>query len=166
MRALLLLVAAAPIAVLGQVSSGYDRFTGKTELWAPSMDVVMKTAGKGKLTPQAFTNFRGAIPERPPLSFGVAFRVVSKAGWEYLNCHDVDALVGGKPFALPQPRHDGSAHRGAEVFESVLLVLSTEEFAALARGPTEFRVCRTEVRLTDRQLEDWRALLRMASPKK
>jgi hypothetical protein len=165
-RAVVAAILALPLFASAQVATNYDRFTDKTELWSPSLESAIKGAKSGKLTPQAFTNYKGTkLTTRPP-AFGVAFRVLSKSGWQYLNCHETHAIVGGKPFPLSPARHDGDTSYGTGIMESVMVLLTYDELAALARGPTEFRVCATEIRMTEQQLEGWRALLKAATPPK
>lgn len=164
MRAIAIAAALACLPAIGQLEVKYDRFKHRTELWAPA---ISKTSfPKGRFEVQAFTNFAGEKPDAPPPRVAIAFRTSSPNGWEYLKCHGVDALVDGKPFPMPPPRHDGSTIYGSLVHESIRIEPTWAEFSRIAAAKTvEFRVCTTEIKVPEKRLADWRALVAAGTPK-
>lgn len=144
-----------------QFKAEYDRFKDKTLLWAPPLEVFPK----GRIEPQAFTNFPGKSPVATPPSVAIAFRTISPKGWQFLKCHHTNALVDGKPFALPEATHSGDSLEGSQVQESVRVILDWKDFVKVASAQTvEFRICNTELKITAKRLADWRALVAAGTP--
>lgn len=163
MRCAVGMIALAPLLAFADLDIQKDRFRNRTEIWAPSMETVMKDANRGKLAFHVFTNFSGEKPEKAPLLVRLAFRVMSD-GSTYANCHRVDALVDGKPFALPDSGHR-SAPMGKGALETIHVDLKWSDFTKIATSnAVEFRVCNTELKVTPRTLDDWRSLVRVATP--
>lgn len=161
------LTALAALPAAAQLEQKFDRFKNQTNLYAPATAGVMKEAESGRLIPQVLTNFPGEKPTAAPPSVGLFFRTYSRNGWRYLKCHGVDALVDGKPFPLvkAEPKHKGESIHGSMVYESVNVFIDWPQFTAITRASSvEFRVCTTEIKLTPKQLESWRALAKAASP--
>jgi hypothetical protein len=163
MRCAVAILALGPLAAFADLDIQKDRFRNRTELWAPSMEAVMKDANRGKLAFHVFTNFSGEKPEKAPLLARLAFRVMSE-GSTYARCHRVDALVDGKPFALPDSGYKSDA-MGKGALETIHVDLKWGDFTKIATSTAvEFRVCNTELKASPKVLEDWRALLKAATP--
>jgi hypothetical protein len=163
--AVVALAASLPSLAAAQFSAHYDRFKDQTELWAPSIDVLMQDANRGRLVAQAFSQYPGRRPVSVPPLVRIALRVVSPDGWRYLKCHTMSALADGKPFELGPSTHDGDTIRGSAVLESVSVSLAWPDFAALSRARTvELRLCRTEIQVPAARLDDWRALVKAGTP--
>jgi hypothetical protein len=156
-------VAAVSFNALADLGISYDRFTGRTTITAPKpFPGTIPSAG---FEVQALTVFDGEKPRKLPASVVLSFKALSFDGWRYLKCHSVAALANGKPFALPPSKHDGGALGGSEVLESIYIDIPWAVFSALSRAERlEFRVCNTEAKLSDDRIEEFRALVRAASP--
>lgn len=166
-RVAAVILGALAAAAQAEMVAKYDRFTDRTELEAPANAAAWKEGRDGRLAIHAFTFFPGAKPTKSPLLVRIAFFTKSPDGWRYLKCHDVAAIVDGKPFPMGQSKHDGATASGSEVIESVSVDLPWARFATLANSSAaEFRVCSTELKASASLLSDWRALVAAGTPAK
>ncbi len=137
----------------GNVEVKYDRFKWKTDLTS----TLQQPTPHGGNDVNSFYTWsihlnaavkEGSLAEPPTLMF-----LFARNRWEYLNCHDLNFLVDGKPYELAST-FKSTMERGAAV-EVLFVPLTRQQLTQLgAAKKVEYRICRDEYTLDSTALQD------------
>jgi len=143
LRTTIAVVALCYTLSVGAVDIQEDRFDGSTRIvgGAPASE------GQPGLTMLAVIR-RGKLST---LSLGIHSH---SEEWKYLHCNTTKWLVNGRPYVLPQPKHDGSVSAyGVSEFMWSKLTFAQLKRLSIAES-MEYKVCNDEANVDQEGLDN------------
>ena len=141
----------------------FDRFRNRTTVRFPSTQQTVVRANNS-LTPTWLASFEGQTPSTLPSSLSLTFVKVVRT-WEYLHCYSVAILADGSRVQLPPENHSGHIGRGY-LIERINVVVGFDIARKLSESQlVEFKVCNTEGRFSQKDLQGLRGVIKAITPK-
>lgn len=130
----------------GKVSTKTDAFTGETLRTLEGMTLSLNPGeGQAELRLVASDHKEGAL---------ASIQTMSKKGFRYRLCHDVDARADGQPLPLSQDSEHKETTESGFIKEVVEIFLTEEELTAMAKADSlQLRMCASIMTFTPPQLE-------------
>jgi hypothetical protein len=143
MKKMIILVALAALAVpaFAQVTVEYDEFKRQTivTLHAEPLDSAPSLLAIGS---------KEEVSKKPEEKNIILNFVSHSEDWEYLKCHELNALADGQPVELGESNHDGSVGEGY-VVEYVGVTINLKTLMKLTKAKeVKFRLCNTVIALS------------------
>lgn len=150
-------------ATTGDIERSKDRFTGRESILLTGMEVPICSPEKDEAQRRLVRGLRPVVagcgnwdflgharPGEPEMRLAV---IHMHPKWWWMECHNVDMLVDGKPMKPVEVNWDGTA-LGGQVSESVDMLFVRDDLERLVVAQSiEIRVCHSEMRFESENIK-------------
>ena len=150
-----LLLLASSIALLAQITTQYDEFKQHT--------IVSYKTPRSSVPRMHVFAIKEALASDPQGKYVIVTFIFDSDEWQYLECHNVEALADSTPVDVGESEHDGDVGDGY-VMEFVTVEISRATLKRLAFATaTKFRICGDVYPLTPEIMSNLRELYKTIS---